>query len=120
MVPTFLKSIPPRRLRLLLYLAGLVVLLAGYTGAALIFRAQDRLDQKNANRAANESDPLSTLDSRSGTRQVELYYGKSGIVMEETLDWFQNLTHGRPLAKTIIVLSSAGAIGCFVVAARQG
>ncbi len=106
-------------MRLILHLAGLVILLAGYSGAALIWRAQDRIDQEEAgNQAARNAAPLSPLDSRKGTRQLEVYYGKSGLWMEGWLEWAESLTHGKPLAKTIIVLSSLTAIGCFIAAGR--
>jgi len=121
MVPRFLASISPAKLRLSINLVGVVILLAGYCGAALIWRAQDRIDHENADRqAVNDAAPLSLLDSRTATRQVELNYGKMGLLMERWTEWAESLTHGKPLAKTIIVLSSVAAIGCFLVAGRQG
>ena len=105
------------RLRLLLNLAGAIVLLAGYTGAVLVWRAQDRLEQPDA--AAAEAAPLPLLDSRRDSQQVELNFGKSGLLIERALEWLESLTHGRRLAKTLIVLSSAAAIGCFVAAGRR-
>jgi hypothetical protein len=99
---------------------GVVILLAGYSGAALVWRAQDRIDQENAaHQAANDDGPLAPLDSRAATRQVELNYGKMGLLMERWTEWAENLTHGKPLAKTIVVLSSAAAIGCFLAAGRR-
>ena len=104
----------PSRIRVMLYVFGLVVLLGGYSSAALIWRAQDRLDQQNG----NYEGPLSALDSRKDSRQIEVFYGKSGLLMEGFLEWAESLTHGKPLAKTIIVLSSVTAIGCFIAAGR--
>ena len=106
-------------MRLILHVLGLVILLAGYAGAALVWRAQDRIDQANADLAANDAAPLSPLDSKKGTRQVELYYGKTGLLMERVTEWAESLTHGKGLAKTIILLSSVTAIGCFLVAGRR-
>ena len=118
-VPRFFASISPARIRLIFRLLGLVILLAGYSGAALIWRAQDRIDQENAgNQAAQDAAPLSPLDSRKDMRQLEVYYGKTGLLMEGWMEWAEGLTHGKPLAKTIIVLSSAIAIGCFIAAGR--
>jgi len=120
MVPRFFASISPARVRLILNLLGLVILLAGYSGAALVWRAQDRIDQANAgDQAVNDAAPLSPLDSRKDTRQLEVYYGKTGLLMEGWMEWAESLTHGKPLAKTIIVLSSATAIGCFIAASRR-
>jgi hypothetical protein len=108
----------PARVRWILHLLGLVILLAGYSGAALVWRGQDRIDQQNAYLEGNDAEPLSPLDSRKGSQQLELYYGKSGLLMESLTEWAGSLTHGRPLAKTLVVLSSAAAIGCFIAAGR--
>ena len=116
----FFASTSPARVRLILHLLGLVILLVGYSGAALIWRAQDRIDQKNAaDQAAIDAGMLSPLDSRKDTRQLEVYYGKSGLLMEGLTEWVESLTHGKPLAKTLIVLSSATAIGLFIAAGMK-
>lgn len=103
----------------MLNLLGLAILLAGYSAAALVWRAQDRIDQANAgDQTGNDAASLSPLDSRKDTRQLEVYYGKTGLLMEGWTEWAESLTHGKPLAKIIIVLSSATAIGCFLAAGR--
>jgi hypothetical protein len=107
------------RVRLILNLAGLVVLLAGYTTAALIWRAQSRVDQANADLAANPAAPVPPLDSKKDARQIEVEYGKSGVLMESFMEWAGSLTHGKNLAKIIIVASSVAAIGCFFMAGRR-
>ena len=96
---------------------GLVILAAGYVGAALAWRAQDRIDQQNAILEANGVEQ-SALDSRSGTQQIEEMYGKTGVVAAGWMEWAEGLTHGRGLAKTLVLLSSAGAIGCFIAAGK--
>jgi len=106
-------------MRLNLHVLGLAVLLAGYSGAALAWRAQDRLDQENAFLEANDAARLSPLDSRKGSRQLEEMYGKSGVVAAGWMEWAEGLMQGRGLAKTLIVLSSATAIGCFIAAGRK-
>ncbi len=110
----------PARKRLFLNLLGLGILLGGYCVALLIWQAQNRLDQQQADLASNPAAPLSALDSKKDTREMEVTYGKSGVLMESVSEWFTKMTHGRPLAKNIIVLSSLAAIGCFVWAARRG
>ena len=119
MAPGFFASISPARVRLILHLVGLAVLLAGYSGAALAWRAQDRIDRENAFLEAHDAAQLSPLDSRKGSRQLEVYYGKSGALMEGLLEWAEGLTHGKGLAKSLIVLSSVTAIGCFIAAGRK-
>jgi len=115
MAPRFLTSISPGRWQLILNVLGVVILLAGYSAAAHVWLAQDRLDRENdGNQTANDATPLGPLDSRKDTRQIELYYGKTGLLMESWTEWAESLTHGKRLAKTIIILSSAAAIGCFL------
>ncbi len=106
-------------MRLILHVLGLAVLLAGYSGAALAWRAQDRIDQENAFLEANNAAQLSPLDSRKDTRQLEQMYGKSGVMAAGWMEWAEGLTHGKGLAKTLVVLSSATAIGCFIAAGRR-
>jgi hypothetical protein len=92
-----------------------MVLVAGLGSAVLIWRAQDRIEREDeAAQIANPGAPLSPLDSRRQVRDVEIYYGKLGVLMEEA----DELLHGKPLAKTIAVVSVITAAGLFLVAAR--
>lgn len=103
------------RLRSVLNWCGVVILLVGLGSAGLIWRAQDRIErQDEAAQAANPAAPLSPLDSRKHVRDVEIYYGKAGVLEEEA----EELLHGKPLAKTIAVVSVITATGLFLVAAR--
>jgi hypothetical protein len=119
MASGFLAKISPARLRLILHLIGGVILLAGYSGAALAWWAQVRIDQENAYLAAHGVDLASPLDSRRGSQQLEGQYGKMGLVMEGVGEFVTKWTHGRPLAKAMIALSSVAAIGCFLFAGRR-
>jgi len=111
-MPNLLAWIPPGRWRLVLNVLGLAFLLAGYTAAVLIWRAQDN---------ALASDPVleSPLDSRKDSRQIEEMYGKSGLIAEGWAEGLRKLTHGRPLARMLIVVSSVAAIGCFLAGGRR-
>jgi hypothetical protein len=120
MAPKFFAAISSARWRLILHLLGLAVLLAGYSGATLAWRAQDRIDQQNAYLAAHDADSLSPLDSRTGTRQLEVQYGKMGLVAAGLAEWAESLMHGKRLAEVLIVLSSAAAIVCFIAAGHRG
>ncbi|HWX21029.1 MAG TPA: hypothetical protein VN578_14105 [Candidatus Binatia bacterium] len=94
---------------------GIVILLAGLGRAVLVWRAQDRIDRENeAMQTANPAAPLPPLDSRKHVRDVEIYYGKLGVLAEEAEEWL----HGKPLAKAIAVVSIITAIGLFLVAVR--
>ena len=90
------------------------VLVAGLGSAVLIWRAQDRLDREAEAAQADPAATLSPLDSRRQVRDVEMYYGKLGVLTEEAAE----LLHGKPLAKTIGVVSILTATGLFLVAAR--
>jgi hypothetical protein len=102
------------RLRLTLNLLGAVALLVGLVSAALIWQAQERIERQEAAQGADSAAPLSPLDSRKQVRDVEIYYGKSGVLIEEA----EQLLHGKPLAKTIAILSLVTGGGFFLVAAR--
>jgi hypothetical protein len=104
---------PPLRLKLFLRIFGLVILLAGYGGATWLWHAQIAEDQ-----TISADAPLSGLDSRKDTRQTEIMYGKSGLVMERWTEFAENLLHGKNLVRMIIVVSSIIAIGCFVAAGK--
>jgi hypothetical protein len=112
-----LHSISVTQVRAGLNWFGAMVLVAGLGSAVLIWRAQDRIDRENeAAQSADASAPLSPLDSRKQMRDVEMYYGKVGVLEEEA----EELLHGKPLAKTIGVISVLTAAGLFLVAARLG
>ncbi len=92
-----------------------IVLLVGFGSAVWIWCAQDRIDRRNAAaQAANPAASLEPLDSRKHVRDVEIYYGRFGLLLEEA----EGLLHGKPLAKTIAVASALAAAGLFLGAAR--
>ena len=110
-----MRAISFARLPSTLNWLGVLVLSAGLGSAVLIWRAQDRMDRENeAAQTADPAAPLSPLDSRRQVRDVELYYGKTGVLMEKADELF----HGKPLAKSIAVVSVIAAAGLFLVAAR--
>ena len=112
-----LRSISFAQFRSGLNWLGVMVLVAGLGSAVLVWRAQDRIDRESeAAQSADASAPLSSLDSRKQVRDVEMYYGKVGVLEEEAGE----LLHGKPLAKIIGVVSILTATGLFLVAARLG
>ncbi len=119
MIPDQLPDKPPSlsldKLRSILNWTGCVILLVGVVSAAWIWREQDLLDRQNeATQAAGSATPLAPLDSRKHVRDVEMYYGPLGVVVEKA----EGLLHGKPLAKTIAVVSAATAAALFLFAAR--
>jgi hypothetical protein len=94
---------------------AVLVLVAGFVSAVLIWRAQDRIDREaEAAQAADPAAALSPLDSRRHVRDVELYSGQLGVLMEKA----DELLHGKGLANTIGVVSAITATGLFLVAVR--
>jgi len=115
MIPDWLRSMASVRLRLTLNWSGVVLLVVGLGTAVLIWVAQDRIDREDeVAQVADPAAPISPLDSRRHIRDVELYSGKLGVLMEQA----QELLHGKPLARTIAVASVVTATGLFLVAAR--
>jgi hypothetical protein len=55
-------------------------------------------------------------DSRRYTHDVELYYGKSGLLLDKATHWLEGLSRGKPLAWTIAVASLVLAGGCLFIA----
>lgn len=89
---------PVRRLRV----AGAVVLLLGLVGAGLAWCRPPAPD-----------DEAGLGDSKVATRQMEVLYGKSGMLMA---DWMEDLK--QPGTQAVLIAAAAGLIatGCFHVA----
>src|SRR5579871_2185861 len=86
-----------RACQMLIWL-GAAVLVAGFASAAAVWFHQTRLERKQAEaQAAGAPTEFLPLDSRKHVRDVEMYYGRLGVLMEQG----KNLLHGKPLAKTI-------------------
>jgi hypothetical protein len=100
-----------------LKIVGAAIFLIGLAVAAGIWIAQDRIDRQES-RQGDDPDQVATLDSRKDVRQLELYYGKSGLIAEGWTEWLQSLAHGKRLAATIAIVSAILGGGCFLAAAR--
>ena len=116
-MPRRFCPIPPARMRVGLNLVGFVLLLVGFAAAGFIWRSQNGVTQSDQ-QAADPAAPLAPSDSRKQSRQIEIYYGKSGVLFERWSERLQSLEHGKPLAKAIVVVTCITAFGCFFVAAR--
>jgi hypothetical protein len=114
-------ALPPSksvaRLRRTLNLAGAILLTVGITASAAIWWAQDRADRQAGGEWTNVVDWLAPEDSARYTRQVEIYYGKIGVLTEKWLQGLGELGHGKPLAKLIAVTSCIAAGGLWVLSA---
>src|SRR5579863_7214640 len=104
---------PFARFRSMLTWSGVVILLVGLSSAALVWRAQDRIERESqAAQIANPATPLPPLDSGKHVRDVEIYYGKVGVLLEKADELFQ----GKTLAETIAFAAVIIASGLFFVA----
>jgi hypothetical protein len=101
-------SSPLDKLRSILVQAGIVIILGGVAAAAWIWHNDDDSEP------AAPAGMLAPLDSRKQVRDVEIYYGRLGLLMEKAKDRFQ----GRALAKFIGLACLGTGGGLFLVAAR--
>jgi hypothetical protein len=114
-----LFSPTPATTRLMFKLLGVVMLVSGLGAASSIWLAQDRLDRQRSAEGANTTAPLSPEDSRRYTHDMEVYYGETGLLMDKWQRWFEEWTHGKPLAELIGVASLILAAGLFYAGANR-
>ena len=93
-----------------IYYSGVVALVAGLIGAALIYMFSVEVPA---------TDPATQMASRRAyERSIELFGGKAMIPMVRFNQWLGTLWHGERLAFTMGVLSIVVALACFWVAGR--
>ena len=93
-----------------IYYTGVVVLVAGLIGAALIYVFSA---------AIPVTDPATELANRRAyERSIELFGGKAMLLMVRFNQWLGTLWQGERLAFTVGVLSIAVALACFWLAGR--
>ncbi len=115
-----LLSLPtPGRRRFTLNLVGVVILGAGLSTAASIWLTQDRIERQRSAGDSSMTGPLAPEDSRRYTRDVEIYYGETGLLMEKWRRWLEEWTQGKPLAEVIAVASLILAGGLFYAEANR-
>jgi hypothetical protein len=105
---------PPEQyspLQIRLYLASVVILVAGLTGAAVVYATAPAEDSAELVYSIN-NDPryIAELQRIGGTAEV---------AMAAFHQWFNGLWHGKPLAYTVAVLCTALAALCFWAAYTQ-
>lgn len=119
----WLASLSPAGIRRLLRWLGTVLLVAGLGIAASIWSSQDRRERQarpHRGKTVHEVtilDPLAAEDSNRYAQNVELYYGKSGLLMDKTMRWLESLGQGKPLAWTVATVSVVLGGGIFLLAA---
>ena len=96
-----------------LNIMGVIVLLVGIGSARLVIqRGQPPATNSTAIGGWQDSS-LALMDSKTATRNIELYGGKVEVLMVQALDWLQ-----RPavLAILIALVAVLLALGCFLTA----
>ena len=103
---------------------GVVVLLVGLVSASLVYwsgadHSKRSRNQEAANMENEDQDfNLSFEDSKKATREMEIYYGKLGLVVEKWSSELEKLKHPEPMAVLIALFSAVVASGCFAAANR--
>ncbi len=111
-------SIPKtaRRQRKLYRLAGLV-LVAGYAGAVILAMAPQLRHVPKANVSAEggwQDTTLPPADTKIFSRDVEMNYGKIGVLVARGQVWWEDLDPAERWAILLAVLSSLVAAGCYL------
>ena len=101
---------------------GVIVLLVGISSAALVYRLGQKSSPTSPTNGGWQDSTLSLTDSKTSTRNIELYGGKVEVLMVKLQDW---LHHPKSMAILIAIISALIAAGCFLVgrylsAARAG
>ena len=102
-----------------LYLIAAIVLLAGLSGAVLIYlTAGDYSDNVGYEVVGGNAYPVNPEDSKIYIHDLELYGGKANVVTEEFMRWFDGLWHGKTFAFTVAVIVILISLG-FILAAKR-
>jgi hypothetical protein len=104
----------------MLRVLAVTILVSGLGSAISIWLAQDRIDRQTRAEEPDLAQPLSPEDSRRYTHDVEMYYGKTGLLVDKWRQWWEEMTHGKGLADTIAVASLAVAGGVFYWTTKHG
>jgi hypothetical protein len=107
------------RSSLRLKLVGVTILVAGLGSASSIWLDQDRIDRESRADQSPAAEASAPEDSRRYARDVQLYYGETGLLVEKWKRWLSTLTRGKPLAYTIAGASLGLAGGLFYLAPRR-
>lgn len=99
---------------------GVLVFILGLGSAGLIYgNAQHRSATASNGQGTSAVDggwqdgTLSAQDSKKSSRDLELYYGKLGMLVVRLRDWVEQPVN---LAIIIATVSTLAAVGCFLVA----
>jgi len=95
---------------------AMVILVAGFSLAAFLYPHRSAIAGDGS---ADGDAPLSLQDSRRDTRELEVYNGKLGVLVDKWVGIGHAWMQPKPLAITIALASGIAAFGVFSVASRS-
>jgi hypothetical protein len=100
---------------------AIVILVIGFGLAALIYphRSPSAGDGSTDGDPANGDAPLSLQDSRRDSRELEIYNGKLGVLVDKWVGIGHAWMQPKPLAITIALVSGIAAFGVFSMASGR-
>ena len=105
-------------LRIYLYYASAIILLAGLGSAVLIYETSQDNSRSvvGYEREGGSIYPIEPDDSKQYLRGLELYGGTANVLADELRRWFDGLWHGKSLALTVACISISISLGVLYVA----
>jgi hypothetical protein len=94
---------------------GVIVLLVGIGSTIFVYRLGQNRSATSTTNSDWQDSSLSVTDSKTSTRDIELYGGKVEVLM---VKWLERLRRPESLAIIIATVSALIALGCFLVARR--
>ena len=92
---------------------GVIVLVIGMSSAVLVYRLGQNRSANSTTNSEWKDGSLALTDSKTSTRDIELYGGKLEVLMVKWLEWLQ---HPESLAIIIAAVATLIALGCFIAA----
>jgi len=97
----------------ILNMVGLIVLLVGISSAGLIYGSGQKPPTFESTTGEWKDGSLSLTESKTATRNIELYGGKLEVLM---VQWQERLQHPTSIAIITGAVSVVIALSCFLVA----
>ena len=103
-----------------LYLIGVVILLAGWLGAAAVYvnAGDERSDALGYEFVDGVAYPILAHETKRYRSDLERFGGKAAVMADDFNRWFSGLWVGKSLAYTLAALASGGGLACLVAARR--
>jgi hypothetical protein len=106
--------VPPAKAGVICKRIGIGVMILGLASAAWIWQVEGSNDSKAGDAPENA---FSLSQSPKYQRQVEIYYGKTGLLLDQWSRDLAALTHGKPLAAVVGISSILAASFAFLLSA---